>query len=239
MYVSFAVKFRPYGPLRALARSAAALLGLRVRTELDWIREAIRTAHNVDRRNRFDEVEGIAVVRAFVAGQHTYFAGTSGVPGGAGREQKKSDDHARISRWSLRISFVASALLVVYGLLAWLAPKALDAFAHEEVLRGGLIFAVASAAIAAALFHDYPARRGHPQHARRYAIMAEIYARALAALDAAEQPEAWREPGAEPRPSRIAVSRECIAEVGHETLIESGDWLLLHRELPIELLPVG
>jgi hypothetical protein len=26
---------------------------------------------------------------------------------------------------------------------------------------------------------------------------------------------------------------------GHEALSENGDWLLLHRELPIELLAVG
>jgi hypothetical protein len=30
-----------------------------------------------------------------------------------------------------------------------------------------------------------------------------------------------------------------IAEVGHEALAENGDWVLMHRALPIELLQVG
>ena len=222
-----------------LGQSVADYYIRRQRTELDWIRDAIRTAHVVDRREPFDEARGVATVRSFVERQHAYFAGTGGSSGAAKRERDKAELHERLSGISLRASFAVSALLVVYGLVAWLAPNALHGIPEEDRWHGGLIFVIASTAIAAALFHDYPARRAHSQHARRYEVMGGICGRALDALDAAEAGAVWREPGDGPQPSRIAIARACILELGHEALSENGDWLLLHRELPIELLAVG
>ena len=222
-----------------LGQSVADFYIRRQRTELDWIRDAIRTAHDIDRREPFDEAHGFATVRTFVERQRTYFAGQNGAAGAAKREGDKAEFHERLSRISLWTSFAVAALLVVYGFLAWLAPEALHAVPQEEVWHGGLIFVIASTAISAALFHDYPARRAHAQHARRYEVMGGICGRALGALDAAESGTAWHEPGDGPQPSRIAVARACILELGHEALSENGDWLLLHRELPIELLAVG
>ena len=79
---------------------------------------------------------------------------------------------------------------------------------------------------AAALFNDYLERRGFEEHARRYELMAGMYRRALAALDESQRPP-------------LEAARAVIAEVGHEALAENGDWLLMHRALPIELLQVG
>jgi hypothetical protein len=224
----------------------AAGLGLSVadyylrhqRTELDWIRDAIRTAHNLDRHLACDEAQAVATVRAFVLRQHAYFAGTQTVPGAAQREQRKTQVYARLSSAALRASFFISALLVAYGLCAWLAPGLPGALADEETLHGGLIFLIALFAIAAAMFADYPARRAHPQQARRYAAMSAMYRRALNALDTAERGAAsCGDDG--PLPSALETSRACILALGHEALGENGDWLLLHRELPIELLPLG
>jgi hypothetical protein len=109
----------------------------------------------------------------------------------------------------------------------------------EELWQASLIFLIGATAIAAALFHDYPARRGHPQQARRYEAMAELYGRALEALDEAERRTAWRDSSDGPLPSRLETARACILELGHEALSENGDWLLMHREMPIELLSIG
>jgi hypothetical protein len=222
----------------------------RQRSELDWIRDAIRTAHYVDRRSGASEADAIATVRTFILGQYTYFAGSlhdpraaaftgRRRPGGAAREHRKATLHERLSNGALRTSFAVSAILIVYGMLAWLAPHLLAGAADNEGVHGAIIFVVASTAIAAAMFHDYPARRAHAQHARRYEAMAGMYRRALDALDAAEDRSAWRDPADGPRPSALDTARTCIRELGHEALNENGDWLLLHRELPIELLAVG
>jgi hypothetical protein len=234
-----------------LGQSVADFYIRRQRTELDWIRDAIRTAHTIEGRQPFDEARGIATVRAFVMRQYTYFAGTGDDPrvaayaggrslaGAAKRERDKAERHDRFSRLALGTSFAFSAMLVVYGFVAWLAPAVLHGVPNEDVWHGSLIFIIATTAIAAALFHDYPARRAHPQHARRYEVMGGICGRALDALDAVERGETWREAEDGPLPSRIDVARACILELGHEALSENGDWLLLHRELPIELLAVG
>ena len=93
-----------------------------------------------------------------------------------------------------------------------------------------LTFGVAAATIAAALFHDYQRRRAFHQHAKNYEIMHGIYRRALRALDEAQRA------GVVER--ELSVARDIIYEIGREALAENADWVLLHRELPIELLRV-
>jgi hypothetical protein len=100
------------------------------------------------------------------------------------------------------------------------------------------MFVVGAATAAAALFHDYSARRAHAQQARRYAVMSAIYRRARDALDKAEQRSAWRDANDGAPPSLLETARACILELGREALSENGDWLLLHRELPIQLISV-
>jgi hypothetical protein len=224
-----------------LGRSVADYYIRHQRSELDWIRDAIRTAHNIDRNLRFDETRAVEIVRAYILSQYAYFAGTGAFEGGTKRERRKAEFHERLSRVALRASFTMSALLVIYGLCEWLAPNVLRPVPDEEAWHGGLLFLIALTAVAAAMFHDYPSRRAHAQHARRYAVMSGMYRRALDALDAADgrSGDYDGDDDDEPLPSRIEVARACIMELGNEALGENGDWLLLHRELPIELLPIG
>ena len=234
-----------------LGQSVADYYIRRQRSELDWIRDAIRTVHNVDRQQVFDETYAVREVRDFVLRQYTYFAGTdadrrlaayagsSQFPGAAKREHRKARRFHRLNRFALRLSFGFSALLITYGLVAWLAPRWLAGLPDEGRWRGYLMFLIGASAAAAALFHDYPARRAHEQQARRYERMAQIYRRALDALDEAERRSLWRSSDDEPLPSRLETARACILELGHEALSENSDWLLLHRELPIELISVG
>ncbi len=218
----------------------------RQRSELDWIRDAIRTAHAIDWGRSYDEARGIETVRAFVMDQYAYFRAKSGLAdsrrerrAGARRtsEKRKGELHETLSRWSLRTSFSFSGLLVIFGLLAWLAPALV--VVPAQWWQADVIFVIATAAVAAALFHDYGARRAHAQHVRRYEMMAGVYGRALGALDAAEARPAWRHPADGPAPARLAVARDCIFDLGREALIENGEWLVHHRQLPIELLPTG
>jgi hypothetical protein len=218
-----------------LERSVADYYIRRQRSELDWIRDAIRTVHSVDRRYVFDEAHAVATVRDFVLRQYAYFAGAEG---GAQRERRKASLHHGINRIALRISFAFSMLLLAYGLIAWLAPGHLEALPDEESWHGYLIFTIGSTAAAAALVHDYSGRRAHDQQARRYLLMGQIYRRALNALDEAEQRSAWRDLDDGPPPSPLQTARACILELGHEALSENSDWLLMHRELPIQLISV-
>jgi hypothetical protein len=34
---------------------------------------------------------------------------------------------------------------------------------------------------------------------------------------------------------KVAAAKSCLRALGKETLIENGDWVLLHRERPLEI----
>jgi hypothetical protein len=210
----------------------------RQRSELDWIREAIRTAHNVDRAVNptyaFDEADGVAAVRDFVAKQLAYFETASK------RESAAANRYKRLATWALGLSFASSVLLIAFGVsmhLWWTFGRA--SYPTDDVTEtahGVLIFLIAASTILAALLHDYPERRALHQHARRYSVMQAIYQRAIDALDRADQPQ--QDPDDDAPASRLAVAREVILDIGREAVVENGEWVLLHRELPIELLSV-
>jgi hypothetical protein len=233
-----------------LQRSVADVYLRRQQSELDWIRDAIRTAHTVDGQRPFDEAKATAAARDFVLRQYAYFAGASadervaaisGSPPAAGRaqrERRKADLFRRLNRVALRLSFGFSLLLITYGLLAWLVPQRAAFAADESRWHGYLMFSVGVTAAAAALFGEYSTRRAHAQQMRRYDVMAAIYRRALDALDEAAQQTAWRDPGDGPRPAQLDTVRACMLELGHEALSENSDWLLMHREQPLQLISV-
>jgi hypothetical protein len=233
-----------------LGQSVADFYIRRQHSELDWIRDAIRTAHAVDRHQTLDEPHAVRTVRDFVLRQYAYFAGTgadrriaeyarsSRFPGGAKREHRKAHLHHRLNQIALRVSFTFSIVLISYGLVAWLAPERVESLPDEVRWHGYLMFCIGISVAAAALFHEYSVRRAHAQQGRRYEVMAQIYRRALDALDEAEQRSAWREATDGPLRSPLETARACILELGHEALSENTDWLLLHRELPIQLISV-
>ncbi len=206
------------------------------RSELDWIRDAVRAAQTLDRHRAYSDAEGIAAVRSFVSEQYRYFAGNETAPGAAQREQTKTALHEKLIDASVRISVTASLGLVAFGIVATLLPAFREATEAHEIWHGSIIFVIAVSAIAAALFHDYSARRAHRQHARRYERMAQVYRQATDVLD-----DTARRPGPAGERTRttIEIARAVVEELGREALGETGDWLLMHRELPIELLPLA
>lgn len=94
---------------------------------------------------------------------------------------------------------------------------------HHDWLVGGM----ATVMVAAALLHGYAEKRALAEHGRQYAQMGSLFARAegrLGEMLAAGQTDA---------------ARALLAELGEEALAEHGDWLLLHRERPMELPKAG
>jgi hypothetical protein len=198
--------------IAGLGASVADVYLRRQRSELTFIPHAIRTAHDIDRTEQSDTARGIEAVRRFVEEQLEYFKRNAIADGSAFKRYES------LAHWALLASFVVSAVLIAFGLYLTVFPDR----PYEEAHRL-LLFFISAAAVLAALFHDYPQRRAFHQQARRYAVMSEIYQRALTVLDAA--------------PDDLDAAREVIREIGREALSENGEWVLLHRELPLELLP--
>ena len=104
---------------------------------------------------------------------------------------------------------------------AWLPER----FAHyfKEEQHDWIVVAMGLTAVTAALLHGYAEKRALAEHHKQYKRMKLLFLRAKELLD-----ELPKTPG-------NADARELILDLGKEALAEHGDWVLLHRERPIEL----
>jgi len=75
----------------------------------------------------------------------------------------------------------------------------------------------------AALYQWYAEKRAFAEHHKQYKYMRAVFSRAYFYLQ--EQLDA----------GDLDEARRRIAELGQEALREHADWLLLHRERPMEL----
>jgi hypothetical protein len=212
----------------------------RQRSELDWIREAVRTWHRLEDEIAFDPEIAVEAVHDFVAEQREFFSRV------ARRDHGRSQFFESAATASLLVGFFFSFLLLAVSIVHVFADTLLQAgmrglagALHQDLRNVALITemfthdvpvaAIAIITIFAALLRDYPRRRAYHEQARRYAVMFAMYDRALHALLNVKD---------QPRERRLRVAQDVVLEIGREALAENGDWVLMHRELPIELLRV-
>ncbi len=86
-----------------------------------------------------------------------------------------------------------------------------------------VVVALGLVTVAGALVQSYTQKRAFGEHARQYSRMAEIFTRA------GERMAALLHDGKTARAGALAL------ELGKEALAEHGDWVMLHRERPVEL----
>ncbi len=114
-------------------------------------------------------------------------------------------------------------LLIMLALLHSHAilPEFLSHLLKQEAddLHDMLVSAMGLMALVAALLHTYAERRALAQQQKLCKRMKEVFGRAQKRLDGLKTTEAL----------------ELMLELGKEALEEQGDWLMLHRERPIEL----
>lgn len=123
----------------------------------------------------------------------------------AHREHHRLHGFERIINGTLALGFVLSVIQL------FMAPN------HV------LWVAVGLSAVAAGMLHTYTDKRAFVQHSKQYQRMGNLFNRADLHLDtlllAREHHEA----------------REFLGELGREALIENGDWILTHRDRPIDV----
>jgi hypothetical protein len=86
-----------------------------------------------------------------------------------------------------------------------------------------ILVAIGIMVILAALVFGYAKSRALSEHAKQYARMGLIFANAKRHLEGLIDAE------------RLVEAQELIGELGKEALAENGDWVLLHRERPIQV----
>lgn len=195
--------------LAGLPHAAADHYLRKQRSDLDWIRHAVRYwgfATAPARPPRLDRVYD-----EWIEGEIRYYAARA-------RYHRRTGD--RLHAFA-RASLVASvALAALWAVAALVAIRSGRAFAPELTGHSfeAVVAAVSLLVVASGLLHLVNEKRAHGPHARVYDRMLAFFLAARAEL---------ANPGHD--------AGATLLELGKEALAENGDWVLLHRERPLEV----
>jgi hypothetical protein len=192
------------------------------RTELDWIRNGLRGwelgSHMAPPPARPPDKEVLEKVQElWIEGQIDYFARS------AKRMEKKLE---RMEGWK-SFFFLLSFSIALGTLLALFIVLRYDGINDtlREFYLSRLIIATDVSLVSAGLLHHYIQQRAYPQHIKQFGRMESVFGKAREIIQ--QKLEAHDLTGVQ----------ECLFVVGQEALSENGDWVLLHRERPLEPPP--
>jgi hypothetical protein len=185
------------------------------RSELDWIRNGFRGWNVQEGAQTHGKREPMAddeqrnrlgfARKYWIDDQQEYFRR-------AGEQNLKY--HEGVEWVGLACMGGVLVLGVVLGLLRVTDPKSfseVDAILLEALLA------------AAAIFHHLNNRMAFAEHAKQYQRMASLFAHGSELLGKFLERDDYKN------------AKQCVKNVGNEALTENGDWVLLHRERPLEV----
>ncbi len=194
--------------MAGLKDSAADYYMRKQKSELDWIRHAVRSPMTETRGDKTpinttadtEEEHLTWVVKYWVEDQARYFA----------KSAHRNHD------WYRKMDVVISTLFL-FGLgLAMLQSVIQD---QDQ----WLLFTIGVLPLLAAILSSYLQRNAVSEVAKQYDRMSVFYHRAKVHLDRLLAASSFDQ------------ARAFIAELGREALTENGDWILTHRERPLEV----
>lgn len=203
----------------------------RQRSELDWICSAIRvwtipsktTAAGEHERAPHAQQKTIELVnKHWVADQAAWFQ----------RAAKREHSHLEMFEPYIPLLLRVGVGVAVITAGALLIPhpwqQQLEELMHEHHSIHGVMLALISLPpIFAALLHSYLEKRALSEHAKRYSRMSVMFANAEQRLTEMIGNR------------QFDRARDLIEELGREALSENGDWVILHRERPLEVPHAG
>ncbi|HZK75681.1 MAG TPA: hypothetical protein VFD13_02125 [Candidatus Kapabacteria bacterium] len=192
--------------LAGIEESVADYYLRKQKSELEWIRNAIRSSMaetntgESPARNALNRERLNLVLKHWVEDQAQYFS----------RAARR--DHDRMHRQERWMTLLFTAALVI---------------AVVQVVIGDpmneLILPIAVLPVAAALIGHFIEKNALAEHKQQYTRMSLFYHRAKVHL------KRLIEEG------RFSDAQAFIAELGREALAENGDWILTHRDRPLEV----
>jgi hypothetical protein len=198
--------------------------------ELDWICRALRCWRERDEKSMANpplspeqlKAHKDLACRRWIKDQFHYFAEIAGP-----REERKGKRCKRCGAILLWLS-----LVFAFGLGGWEAsdfirarmgtlPTA-DAGPHLHDGENALVVAIGVLLVGAAAVIAYGEKMAFAEHARQYAATGVLFRNAFDQLTDA--------------PLAPAEAMKLFRELGEDALRENGDWLLLHRDRPLEVI---
>jgi hypothetical protein len=225
-------RVRFFWHLAGIHRSVADNYLGKQRTELDWIRNGLRgwelETHmtpqaapsptiQIPEKERLEKVRELWIDR-----QIEYFRDST-----ASKEKKLEKDESDILGCAIVAGLIATSILLARlpRVAAWCCH--LDPSIPEGSWLEGQIIATDVCLIMAALLHHSTHQKAYAQHIKQFGRMQAIFAKARELIDQKLQLET----------EDLAGVQHCLLKLGQEALSENGDWVLLHRERPLELPP--
>jgi len=184
------------------------------RSELDWIRNGFRgwnvaegglNQETTGSLDEEDERDRLALVRKYWIDDQQKYFEKA-----AERDLAK---HERLERTGLRCIYGVGFLYVI------LLVSRLNHAEYPE----GISIALETLLGAAAILHHYDNRMAYAEHAKQYRRVAALFAHGSELLGKFLDHRDYE---------NAAI---CAKQVGDEALTENGDWVLLHRERPLEM----
>ena len=191
------------------------------RTELDWIRSALRSValfSAAQRKHQPPETGIRLALEHWVQNQATWYADKSMQQKGTLETLDHRSGILLFVVWLLSMVVPLSLLVPSPWLDGWRAA------ASEEPYRGLLLLLVPLPSLAIGLFRVWVEQQGYAEQARKYDRMARVFRRAAKRV------------GDDLDAGRLDEALEALRALGSEALEENGDWLLLHRERPLKVV---
>jgi hypothetical protein len=202
------LRVQAFWRLAGVQACAADFYLQRQKGELAWIRQALRNWFLVDCLQESAEGQTPAAEqrgRLELVFQHWIKDQRWFFEHSAKRRDQTARRLGLTARTTFRLGLALAALNAV------IAPPA------------SLLLLAGMAPVGAALIHLYSRHRALAEDARRYSSMSLIWAGAETAFARALNDGDLNE------------CSEIVRELGHETLAENGEWILLHRQRPLEV----
>ncbi len=204
----------------------------RHRSDLEWIRSALlasavlMSAKETDTPPRLPWPERVRfLVTHWIGDQRAYYASK------ANRERHTFHREREWSERLLKASVILLAVLAAALTIPLMIPtESMDQFRHLVLLPGvgaGVEYLTVVLAVAAGLLVGFGEQLARAEHVREFTRIGELFAACEQEIDGHVQRRDWER------------CTPVVLEVGEQALDENGDWLILHRERPLEVPHAG
>ena len=205
------------------------------RGELEWIRNALRVWDISASAESISDIatagapanapqlhDDLAQVRAnWVEDQSKYYAHKA-----RHEHEELEADEQRIQRLlalSVAVTIFLALTLTLPILLPIPALIALKHWVEIPLVHGIIMILIIMLAVCAGLLHGYNQQKARSEHAKQFGRMSVLFDTANRRLETLLAT------------GRNEDAQDLIRELGREALLENGDWVLLHRERPLEV----
>lgn len=185
------------------------------RTELEWIRNAIRGWNIFAQPDCISgggaDAAGRSVAMVEFAGKHWVEAQGAFFDRSTTRDHKKLGRRERLAQWSFGFGLALAALVFSLHFV-------LSDFDESSYLRHVLIVVMGITPVIAAAIGGYAEKMAFSAQAKRYDWMKALFNRAATQLRSLEERKDF------------AGAQQLIFDLGKEALEENGAWVMIHRE---------